>query len=174
MMPPDLHQELKNWICVSTVEEAEDEPDPLPPIDQSRVGKRRAHILSQKRVKIAMQFLIGYVSAQVLLSVYGLSIGTWEMSLVALPYLWLLFSSSLGTAQRFGGLLTYETFLFLICFIRHSEDFEQWLVIKSPFLIIFYLGYQAACLCAKLDPLFRPPTAQMKAIPGEKHAARRA
>ncbi len=173
-MPPDLHQELKNWICLSVQEEDEDSRSPLPPIDPGRVGQRRAYILGQYRVKAATLVLIAYVSIQGALSLYGLSVGAWELTLVALPYFWILGSSSLRTAQRFGGLLTYEAFLFLLCFIRQTEDMEQWLAIKSPFLIIIYLGYQAACLCSKLDPLFRPPAAQMKAIPGEKHAARRA
>lgn len=173
-LPPDLHQELKNWICLSVQEEEEDEPASLPPIDPGRVGQRRAYILGQYRVKAAMQIMVGYVALQGALSLYGWSVGAWELTLVALPYFWILGSSSLRTAQRFGGLLTYEVFLFLLCFIRQTEDIEQWLAMKSPFLIIFYLGYQAACLCAKLDPLFRPPAAQMKAIPGGKHAARRA
>jgi len=173
-LPPDLHQALKNWICLSIQEEEEEVPDPLPPIDQNRVGQRRAYILVQHRVKMAMQVLIGYVAVQGLLSLYGLGMGAWELILVALPYFWILGSSSLRTDQRFGGLLMYEAFIFLICIIRQSEDIEQWLAIKSPFLIIFYLGYQAACLCAKLDPLFRPPSAQMKAIPGEQRHARRA
>jgi hypothetical protein len=173
-LPPDLHQDLKNWICLSVQEEEEQEPAPLPLIDQNRVGKRRAYILGQHRVKAAMQIMIGYVAIQGALSLYGWSVGAWELPLVAMPYFWILGSPSLRTPQRFGGLLSYEAFIFLVCLVRQSEDIEQWLAMKSPFLIIFYLGYEAACLCAKLDPLFRPPTAQMKAIPGEKHAARRA
>lgn len=173
-LPPDLHQELKNWICLFIQEEKEEEPDPLPPIDQHRVGQRRAYILGQYRVKAALKVLAGYVAIQGLLSIYGFSVGAWELTLVALPYFWILGSSSLRTYQRFGGLLTYEAFIFLTCFIRQNEDVEQWLAIKSPFLIIFYLGYQAACLCADLDPLFRPPSSQMKAIPGDQRTARRA
>ena len=107
---------------------------------------------------MALRLYGGYQGVQLLLSII---VGPLVVGVLAIPYLYVIFSPRLTAERRFGQFLGYEL---LIQFLSYQLSYAEWaqlLPVKLVFIALALIGYRAAQLTSQLNPLFRPPSAQM-------------
>lgn len=162
LMPKELHQALKKWINQKSAEE--ENPSPLPRIDQRRVLQRQMLLRARQQIVLADISLWLYGLYQGVQLVLSIIVGPLVVGVLAIPYLYVIFSPRLTAERRFGQFLAYEL---LIQFLSYHLSYAEWtqlLPVKLVFIILALIGYRAAQLNSQLNPLFRPPSAQVVSL----------